>query len=582
MPVARSAYLASSVFPVAVALVAFPFLCPLVAGPSANVWQLLAGWACAAGLALWLPGGRPSRGLTLWLAVAAAAVAVAPAGDPALRLGAITALGAVWLAACAGAAMASAPAHGARSLTAALAWGVLVAGALSAVLGLLQYYDRAHWLAPWTTSPGLGIAFGNLRQRNQFATLICMATIALLWIHGSLTSRQRIALGPVALLLLLAVVASTSRNGLLQWTLISAASAWMAWRERRACRNSASTAATDASRAGAADAVRAPAFRLPSPWLLLAMVPCYFAAASLLPLLAGPEVEGMLRRLRDGAPDGNSRLVLWRNVLELIALQPWHGWGWGELNFAHYSHLYDGPRFVEILDNAHNLPLHLAVELGVPAAVLICGGFVRLVWAAPPWRERDPARLLAWGVLGSMVLHSLLEYPLWYGPFQLVFGLCLGVLWPRPAAPPQRAARGVRAAAAPAAVAVALLLGVGYTAFDYLRISQLYLSRDDRLPAWRDDTAAKLQASWLFASQVRFATLTLSPVDRSNAAAIHAQALQTMHFSPEPRVITKLIDSAALLGRNDEALAQAERFRRAFPDDYARWLGGHPAEEPAD
>ncbi len=36
---------------------------------------------------------------------------------------------------------------------------------------------------------------------------------------------------------------------------------------------------------------------------------------------------------------------------------------------------------------------------------------------------------MAWGLLGAIVLHSLLEYPLWYGPFQLVFGLCLGMLW---------------------------------------------------------------------------------------------------------------------------------------------------------
>jgi hypothetical protein len=73
--------------------------------------------------------------------------------------------------------------------------------------------------------------------------------------------------------------------------------------------------------------------------------------------------------------------------LHLIAQQPWLGWGWGELSFAHYVTLYDGPRFVEILDNAHNLPLHLAVELGIPAAVLICGGFAWLVLSARPWRE---------------------------------------------------------------------------------------------------------------------------------------------------------------------------------------------------
>ena len=32
------------------ALIAFPFLSPLVAGPSVNVWQLLGAWVCVAAL----------------------------------------------------------------------------------------------------------------------------------------------------------------------------------------------------------------------------------------------------------------------------------------------------------------------------------------------------------------------------------------------------------------------------------------------------------------------------------------------------------------------------------------------------
>ncbi len=54
---------------------------------------------------------------------------------------------------------------------------------------------------------------------------------------------------------------------------------------------------------------------------------------------------------------------------------------------------------------------------------------------------------------------------------------------------------------------------------------------------------------------------------------------EVLHFSPEPRVIARLIDSAMLLGREDEALAQMARFRIAFPDAYARWLAGEPVEQ---
>ncbi len=78
---------------------------------------------------------------------------------------------------------------------------------------------------------------------------------------------------------------------------------------------------------------------------------------------------------------------------------------------------------------------------------------------------------------------------------------------------------------------------------------------------------------------MRFAELTLTPVTRANAQAVHALAQQVMHFSPEPRVIAKLIDSCVLLGREDEAQAQMVRFKIAFPAEYARWLAGQPVEE---
>jgi len=538
-------------------LVAAPFLFPFSAGPSANVWQLFCSWGCLAALLLWARPRLPRNFLLLWLGFGVVSVALFRGSGLGTWLPACVALGAIALASCIGAGFARG-ANNARF--AALGWGLLAAGLINAILGLLQYYGHTAPLVPWTTSPDLGVAYGNLRQRNQFATLISMALIAALWLHAVSGPRVRAALLPAGVLLILAAAASTSRTGLLQLLLISGIATWIAWRERR--------------RPGVTQDQR-----LPSPLLLAALIPAYFAAGWLLPQLTGADVESMLHRLREGAPDAHSRLVLWRNVLELIGQHPWAGWGWGELSFAHYSTLYEGPRFTEILDNAHNLPLHLAVELGIPAALLVCGGFCWLVLAARPWRETDPARLMAWGLLGAIVLHSLLEYPLWYGPFQLVFGLCLGFLWP---APP-RAPQAKRFPAAPSlAAALAVMVVVGYAAWDYTRISQLYLARDERLPAWRDDTLAKVQDSWLFENQVKFAELTLTTLSTANAAEVHALAQRVLHFSPEPRVIVKLIDSAMLLGRTDEALAQAVRFRNAFPREYARWLDNEPVDDPAE
>jgi len=545
--------------PLSAALIAFPFLFPWVAGPSVNVWQLLCAWACTAFLLLVsdVGGNVLSRRAFCWLMLCAGCIVVFRSDVPGGWVPACAAMAVVAVAALVGARMSSAV-EGA----AALAWGILAAGLVSAVLGLLQYYGLAEPLVPWTTSPALGQAYGNLRQRNQFATLISMACVAALWLHATHPStRARRGLMAAALLLLVAAAASTSRTGLLQLLSIVGVASFIARRERRG-RRAEGAAATP---------------RLPSPLYLLSTIPLYFVIAWVLPQLVaggGGGVEGMLQRLQTGAPDDHGRLILWRNVLTLIGERPWTGWGWGELSFAHYSTLYPGARFVEILDNAHNLPLHLAVELGIPAAVLICGSFLWMVFAAKPWRESDPTRLMAWGMLGAIVLHSLLEYPLWYGPFQLVFGLCLGILWPARrgrAARPARPARPALSALSALAAGV-LLLTVGCASWGYIRVSQIYLPREQRLPAYQEDTLAKVKGSWLFGRQTDFAELTLTAVTPANAAEVHALALRVIHFSPEPRVIVKLIESAELLGLEDEARAQAARFSDAFPREFARWL----------
>jgi len=552
-------------------LVAIPFLCPLVAGPSANAWQLLASGLCAAVLLLLASGGAVDRRLAVWLGCCVVALALSFQGFADLRFLGCAALAGIGLSALAGAGRPGQTV----SVPAALAWGVLAAGVINALVGLLQYGNLAEDLLPWITSPTAGRAWGLLRQRNQFGTSISLALVAALWLYAMGDSgRIRSSLVAAVVLLIAATAASGSRTGLLQVVLISVAAGVVAWKERRI--------ASDPI------AVR----RLPPPLALLAILPLYFALNWLLPQLAAigtpskaiASAGALVHRLQPAALGNESRLTLWHNVLSLIAERPLTGWGWGELSYAHFMAVYPGPRFPVLLDNAHNLPLHLAVELGIPAAVLICGGFLWLVISARPWRERDPNRLMAWGLVGVILVHSLLEYPLWYGPFQLVFGLCLGMLWP--ARPTEGSSPRSRKRWLPdrrrfqAFASIALLSFVVYAAWDYTRISQVYLPRDERLPPWQDDTLEKVRDSWLFARQVDFAELTLTPVTHENAARMHALAERTLHFSPEPRVIVKLIESAELSGHDDEARLIAERFRVAFPRDYARWLRQTPVEAP--
>jgi len=440
---------------------------------------------------------------------------------------------------------------------AATAW--LAAALLSAILGLLQYFGATAPFGLWLNNPGIGEAFANLRQRNQFATLINMGLAALMWWVAqdqaacADSSKAEVARSPTfcwrslaalaaAVLLAFANAASSSRTGLVQLLLLSA----MVWVWSR-------------SAPGANQSARLR--------LLWVAVLAYGIAALTLPVLVGHNLatSGILARLHDGGPTCASRLTLWTNVLHLIGQKPWFGWGWGELDFAHFITLYPGFRFCEILDNAHNLPLHLAVELGLPVAVAVCAGAVWLTLRARPWRELDATRQLAWAVLAVIVLHSLLEYPLWYGPFQMAFGLSLWLLWRRRDPFPAGVAAGAHV------LALGLIAIAAYAAWDYQRISQIYLTPSLRSPAVQEDTLEKIGNSRLFQNQVDFAELTTTALTRANAAHLNALAKTLLHFSPEPRVIEALIESAALLGRLDEAQFYQLRYRAAFPESYARW-----------
>ena len=471
--------------------------------------------------------------------------------------------------------------HNSLFRCAASAW--FVAAGLSGWIGLMQYFGATDWAGPWIDHTGLGEAYGNLRQRNQFATLMNLGLAALVWrtsgarrasasVFGKLSSSAPITwyLGITgATLLSFANAASSSRTGLVQLVVLVCLA--LVWQRRLP---------------GQPDRARSLRHQRQ---LVVAAVAGYAIATFLLPWIAGldPFSSSAWARLRSGDALCASRKTLWSNVLYLIAQKPWTGWGWGELDYAHFITLYPGARFCDILDNAHNLPLHIAVEFGLPAAVAMCSAMLGLIWVARPHRETNTARQLAWAVLLVVGLHSFLEYPLWYGPFQTATLMSIWLLWStsmhsRTVAP--FASFGVSpklARSLVAMLAIAVITACGYAGWQYQLVSQIYLPQSSRMTHYKEDTLEKLNGVSLFRDQVRFADLTTTDVEAGNAQLVHDLAIEMLHFSPEPRVAELILDSATLLGQRDDVSFYAARYKAAFPDAYAQWLARRsPGTEP--
>ena len=408
----------------------------------------------------------------------------------------------------------------------ALARAWAIAAVLSSLMGLVQYFGQAAHLGGWVHVPAyLGDAVGNLRQRNQLATLTTLGAVAVLWWQAQ-GLRAGLAL-PMLAVLAMGNAATGSRTGLLQWLALPVL-LWL-WQRCNA--------------------------RRPWAWpALLGALATFVLASELLPrllaLASGGQVSAALSRLGDVTGCG-ARSVLWRNVLHLIGQQPWSGWGWGELKYAHYITDYPGERFCDILGNAHNLPLHLAVELGLPVAIVACLALLALLWRARPWRLRQDSDSLAWGVLMAVGLHSLLEYPLWYGPFQLATLWAVLLLWPA-ARDWLRRQRPMVSGAAAGLLCLTALIG-----YDYQRVRQIFLPPAQRLVQWQADPWGAAQKTWFFRSTVDFAELTSTEVTAQNAESMLAASQALLHYSPEPRVVRRLIESAEQAGQKE--LAQWHR-----------------------
>ena len=434
-----------------------------------------------------------------------------------------------------------------------MATACLCAAIASSVLGGVQYFGLSEGFWPLLVPTAPGQASANLRQVNHLATLLAVGFWALLWLMPR-WSLHKTTLYLSGFVLAVGMAATASRTGTLEILFV----AFLAWFWRKP---------------GDLKTVYVTGF----------VVLAYFGASATLPwllkYLAGHDGRVLFDRMwmNQGC---SSRAALWSNVLHLISLKPLTGWGVGELAYAHYITLFDELRFCDKLGNAHNLMLHAAAVMGVPVAValaLLAGGGI---YYLKPWRERHHDARLAWGVLGVLLIHSMLEYPLWFGNFQVLGLVCVAMVWlTRRAALARLEPLRVNHIRWISIVVLILMLALVWRGWDYLRVSQLYLPAKDRLASFEFDTLNKARKAVLFSDEVIFAQVNNATPDALNAKSVLAGALVSIHSYPEPRIVNKLILAALLSGDVQLANYHALRFKAAWPVEYSNFFTSLPAAE---
>ncbi len=412
---------------------------------------------------------------------------------------------------------------------AAFCIALLLAGLMGAAIGFVQVYAPGWADGEWIAASTLaGRAVGNLRQPNHLASLLLWAMIAAVWLSGSGRLPQRAA--PVVLLLLLAgVVLTASRTGMVGAVLLAL---WGVLDRRLG---------------------RGLRVRL---WLVPLGYVVFYALFAAIAHQADAVFAGEVQ-LQKSDPS-SSRFAIWSDTLALVAAHPWTGVGFGEFNFAWSLHVFPG-RPIAFFDHTHNLPLQLAVELGLPLAALVVALLLVALWCA--WRLADrgsdadvAVRRAALALVVMISLHSLLEYPLWYAYFLLpavfAFGIALG--GPAPMAPAR-----VEAPARPNALllgALLLMLGGAASLVDYRRVVVIFS------PAAATPLAQRIaegQRSWFFGHHADYAAATVAAHPSTEMAAL----ARATHYLLDTRIMMAWANALAESGQTDKARHLAARLR---------------------
>jgi hypothetical protein len=105
---------------------------------------------------------------------------------------------------------------------------------------------------------------------------------------------------------------------------------------------------------------------------------------------------------------------------------------------------------------------------------------------------------------------------------------------------------------------------------DYSRVRQVFLPESQRANFWPGDALNVAKSSVVFQTTAQFAEYAITPVTADNAPQMLATGLKMLHYSPEPKVIRKVIAAALFIGDEKTATQHRKWMKEAFGLDMDR------------
>lgn len=442
---------------------------------------------------------------------------------------------------------------GLSAAVALLAWALFLGNEVSALVGLIQHYrwdtPFNYWIVGNTTAGGR--VYGNLTQPNLYADYLALGLVS--GIHLYARGRFKgwvLALAAAPLLFTMAL--SGSRSAFLFLGALPLL-ALLLMRCRAVAQDRRWLRAAVCALVGFALAQ----WLTTLPWLAPAPVET-----------GAVQMSTSAGRLIEGGVD-NVRKVLWEQAWQMFLQEPWLGTGMGGFawKFYQFQASVDDPVAGVAFNHTHNLLLQWLVEAGLAGGLLVLAAFA--LWARDLWRSAASLEdRWLFSVVTVIGIHSMLEYPLWYGFFLGIFGLVFGLGATRFLAPAFARAWRVTATAGLLSGGFLLVLVFrDYRAFEQWRFPppgrEAAAARHE--PKWRARTLSALGRDPVltpYIEAVLASDIAISAEHLEQKLALNTRA---MHFMPHQGMVYR---QALLLAQRGAAAAAAAHLAgamRAYP-----------------
>jgi O-antigen ligase len=439
-----------------------------------------------------------------------------------------------------------------------LAWSFLVGGELSATVAILQHFNIHSFLDSFIAAKNFAAVYGNVGQTNHFATHICLALASLVFLFAA--ARLPIwVLIPLALPLLLVLSLSGSRSSGIYLFAVLALSLLLYWR---------GTLCTEGY--VAKRRLIMTSFLLITGFVLMQWL---LVKTSMFVVPTGSIT--VADRIFDQASGTSVRIYLWQEAWHMFLQAPILGIGTGQfaLHHFHLSTVFQNPEITGIYNNAHNLILHLLAETGLVGTLPVVVGIVLWLFGLYSVRRQSLDLSLWWllAIVGIMGIHSLHEYPLWYGHFLGLAAFLLG-------AGETRFISMQLPHIGKLVTLSILVLGWGVM----VTVEQDYRQLESIMPAHDNQQNKLLTSSNRSVLQALHQKTLLSPyVDYSLSSnmELNQEKLdlklkvnqRVMGFHPSAPVTYKQAVLLALNGENEAAIEQAENAALAYPNELVKF-----------